>query len=452
MKKIIVILCLLVVIISSISFVACDKKEQENEPLYLSAFGDFVTDPDNEVVSLEFVDVPDEIKIGYFKDAGIKLKVTYMDGGTRLFKVEESIFQEDEMLEFVRAGDKYFDFLYKGNHVPLKFKLVEPAQRPQCVVIYEDRMGGYLDSEQVMYMAQARGVVREELDYIEGDKYYKFVGWNRSLSHVYENMIVSPKYEIYTITASLENAVYRDVIYGYKDSDDNYHMLMYAGRFMNVPVCYYDAISRTDYISQDVNFATNSSYNSGGTQIAINLGNELLKDRFNYTMTSSFSGATISGDGIMCMDFSVGFGELFIWNQAARGYGSVNVITRKDGKMTPIYNILDADAATDYVINKYNSAAQERNIHLNQDSALGVYGLSLNYDIDLFFDLVVTKTGDNDYNLEEVKVMFSLAVGTDRFDSIYSKDGNINSKGNILEMSSDEIASAIHSYIVANNL
>ena len=51
MKKIIVILCLLVVIISSISFVAWDKKEQENEPLYLSAFGDFVTDPDNEVVS-----------------------------------------------------------------------------------------------------------------------------------------------------------------------------------------------------------------------------------------------------------------------------------------------------------------------------------------------------------------------------------------------------------------
>ena len=65
-----------------------------------------------------------------------------------------------------------------------------------------------------------------------------------------------------------------------------------------------------------------------------------------------------------------------------------------------------------------------------------------------YFDTLLVHTGQNyDYQLNEVKVAFGLVQNTQKFNSLSSKDGNFETRGNKLIMSSDEIADAVHNYI-----
>ena len=115
---------LLMVLLITISLLLFSCKKTESKTTFL--LDDSCIFPNNkDVSSIQILDVPSKIEIGHFNTAGIKLKINYVDRSSSYVRVTESLFDESVLDEFVKPGDKYFDFIYRGNHISLKFKLVE---------------------------------------------------------------------------------------------------------------------------------------------------------------------------------------------------------------------------------------------------------------------------------------------------------------------------------------
>ena len=97
-----------------------------------------IFDEDKNVSSIEIIDVPAEIKIGHFSSFNIKFKINYVDETVSYKRITEEMFSEELLEEFLNPGDKYFDFVYKNNHISLRFKLIESENPVYFNVEFKD--------------------------------------------------------------------------------------------------------------------------------------------------------------------------------------------------------------------------------------------------------------------------------------------------------------------------
>ena len=155
MKKAILVL---MSICSCMTFVSCGK-EKDNGYTFVNSYevSDSYFSKSEEISNIKITNVPkEEIEIGYFGHAGITLEVNYVNGDKETYPITEKFFSEDIIGEFLVPGDKYFDIVYKGNHLPLKFTLVPAKVLPKYEVNFYDRFGNIVETKYVSYLSSTK--------------------------------------------------------------------------------------------------------------------------------------------------------------------------------------------------------------------------------------------------------------------------------------------------------
>ena len=145
-------------------------------------------DETKNVSSVRIIDVPDKpIEIGQFSNANIKLEATYTDGTKSYKTITEEFFAEEDLPQLKIPGEKSFEFLYKNNHLVLKFTLVEAKSTPRFQVIFKEKDGKLLQADMVNYLDEAKYYGTKSIDYEKNGKYFRFDGkWSESVKHIYK--------------------------------------------------------------------------------------------------------------------------------------------------------------------------------------------------------------------------------------------------------------------------
>jgi len=470
-----------------IAITACSKKASEdnssddnnsnstpNTVYILEEDNSDIIDSSKTISTLEIVDVPNEpIDIGRFRWAGIKLKATYTDGTTSYKDVTEDMFSEDQKPLFLVPGEAYFDFVYRGNHLPLRFTLVEVSKPSYWPVTFYDRNDRMLQADLLSYMSNAkyRGDT-SELDYIEDGKYYKFVGWDKSLKYVCNTLKLHPKYEVSQIAYNYDN--YYKSSYGYELLDiyqediGVYHAALYLGRVENAKLVDFGTVNRDDYVDETVSFEKYDYSQRAALckKMADTLKNEFIYKFYKHTSSASSRRSFVSSylfdfdlssenemlftytdpDTSSSVEANESFPTYFRKTFAEGGYDETKLqpIERygSNSSLKSIFNVSDNE-----IFNAYEDAPTT--MKFTEDLPLGYYNISFNADLDVYFDIKYSFVDMGTYFLYyllDVKIAFTYLPDTLKTTKFYSTEEKINIKGNTFEIYEDYIQDTLDSY------
>ena len=414
-------------------------------------------DETKNVSSLRIIDVPDKpIEIGQFSNANIKLEATYTDGTKSYKTITEEFFAEEDLPQLKTPGEKSFEFLYKNNHLVLKFTLVEAKSTPRFQVIFKDKDGKLLQADMVNYLDEAKYYGTKSIDYEKNGKYYRFDGkWSESVKHIYKYTEVTPVYTECKIVDSFDEYFDRTPLYS-----QNYNIvskgtaekdiLVYIGRMNNVPIVNYGTVLRDDYKLKSLEYSKKQYTRVEFVQeVAKNLVNTVInKNYYHDSADNNHNKCRLANSYLLNFDSekqellnALELPECLLRAPSDRGFKNIS-IDRIDGTKTSdksIINHLEVEA-----YNKYS--AENANIfNVSEDYPLGYYDYSLFADLDVYIATKYsTKTvdGKEEYSLSDVKICFTYQ--NLRFDYVYrSTEDENNTHGYPLVISDRMIALAI---------
>ena len=410
---------------------------------------------DKAITNMEFINVPTEpIEIGKFAYSNIILQANFIDGTKERMHVTESFFRSEQLADFKTPGQKYYDFLYKGNHIPLRFELKEAKTYPTFTVEFRDKDGSLLDSKVVKYLEEAKYSGKKDLGYLENNKYYMFTGeWDKDIEYVYSNMSVKPKFKECPVVNSYDN-YYLENLYEYSivkcegDSSDK-HALVYMGRINDATLVNLDTQTREHYKDTVFEYTRDTSYSR------LNFAELINNNLINNVLLNNY-----------CHDsFKNPWYQVNIWNGYLLNFDSSNCITRDISDLG--YNLSDltpisrSGYSTSYksVINHmytdpYNVyMADDANIlTLTEDYPLGNYQLCLMSDLDVYLDIHFEITEDNgyqNYKLTSAKLAVCYLPETIRMDFKYSSD-DITTYSNKFVIYDAHLLDTLYEYINFN--
>ena len=98
-----------------------------------------------EVVNISVKDIPEQIEIGTFNDAGIKFVTEYSNGQIAEEEVTESIIPEEYRHYLYEEGEHSFSFLYKGIEVNFKFTMCGKSKPMTTIPTYVENGMTYIN-------------------------------------------------------------------------------------------------------------------------------------------------------------------------------------------------------------------------------------------------------------------------------------------------------------------
>ncbi len=450
----------------ALSLISCGSKDSKNDDVVYSVpvATDIIelNNNNNAIQSIELEDVPkDKIEISYFSNAGIKLKINYVDGSNATVPVDEGFFL-DYYEEFLTPGKKYFDLVYKNNHIPLKFELVEPIVPALLQVYFYDRNNTFLYRTIASYMGGCEYEGARVEDYIENGKYYKFVGWSKDINMVYRSINVTPVYEECDLYNSSELyydhfTAYEPVANCHYTDTKGEHALLYSGRVNKLTLNELNVLERTS--SKQTEFEFDKPDKKAVFPLLQEFGDTISKNLFvnNYRHIYNVSDGDLilinnsellNFNVALTTDYELESGSLTtpsymynIFSQA--GYTVSDNIKRKDGKYMsnkPLLNPADTEIFDKY----FNDTA----VTLTEDYPLGYYRLDFTCDIDVYLDLVYERdlsvVPREAYNLKSAKIILAYVDGTEGYHLRYSSDGDFTLYGMRLDITNYGISRGLY--------
>ena len=288
---------LLAVILLSLSLLTGCGCSQDNEPSYIS-FGvpnDWNIQRKESIVSMEFVNVPtDPIEVGYFSQAGIGLKVRYIDNAEKVYDFDESFFPLPVLSTLKTPGEKAFDITFKENHIPLNFTLIKAKQPRKVKATYIDYRGTEVAQTYVNYLDDAV-YTGEDIPSYQEDGGINV--WNGLFDGRYYNL-----YRDETLVASYEYRPYGYYLDDMNNQPQRYEMIIGGiGRKNNndVGAFYFARMKRvvldgSEFVYHNKGFFDKTTYNNPTFDININnLGDKVLTSFIEHGYVFDGSGLTV---------------------------------------------------------------------------------------------------------------------------------------------------------------
>ena len=431
---------------------SCGKKKSNKNPDSLSKYQPIVEafDSSKMISRLQFENIPDTpIEIGYFSSSGIILEAIYTDGTSDRMHLTEGMFSKEQLKEFQIPGKKKFDFVYRNNHIPLEFELVEAENPVMFTVRFLDKDGNLLDSKLVKYLSNVTYSGKKDLDYTYNNKYYKFDNkWDKNLDYIYSNIDTKPIYKECDIENSFDDYYKenRDLYKVVKSFDESNltNMLVYIGRINNATLVSYDSIKREHYKDTELVFERdNISRIELNNQITSNLNNTFNDIYYHEQNTRAWYNSQVfnayllnlSGSNPLLRDFSdCGFNSY-----------DLKPIERSN------YNTSYKSVLNHLNVDPYNLYTREdsNKINLLEDDNLGNYVLSLMSDLDCYLYIKYEKQDDYgaiNYYLKDAKIVLSYVPETLKM-AYKSSDDDFTSYSNQLKISNGILADTIYEYL-----
>lgn len=416
-----------------------------------------------EVSDITISNVPKQIQIGYITQANIILDIKYVDGSKDEKLITESFFPKSYYSELLTEGNKYFDFVYKEKHIPLKFKLVKAKVPMTYKVDFTNELGKVIETKYVKYLQSVKcsksGVIN---DYFKDGYYYKFTGtFDHDLDYVYDNFTANPIFDKFKSanyeTVYYQNAATLDVIDTY-NVGDTYHSLVYLGRvedFVVTPLHY--TYNRTTYEAINKPYIKESQVEAFYVNICMKLKDLIHRCYVHGSDNAYLDGMTLDSTELLdfdlskessysCHDFDMMLPDAFVGDLSLTGYNIPSIPKeRGDGECYSFKSIFSKESASLHSA-EYNIDNPTEYFDFTQDYYLGYYDLNFVLDIDLYLDVTYTATETNGkytVNLEGTKIAATFIEGTGRFELNYSSTNTFEYYGNKFNLQNAMLAATL---------
>ena len=413
-------------------------------------------DINKEVSNIKLTNVPKKIQIGYLRQANIILEITYSDGTIDEKVINESFFPKEMYEELQKEGDKYFDFVYKNKHIPLKFKLVKAEVPMTYKVDFVNEKGNVIETKYVRYLQSVKcsreGTIN---DYFADGYFYKFTGtFDHDLDYIYDNFTAVPVFNKYKSSNFDEKYYQNSTTYDVIDTldttiDGSYHTLAYVGRVKDFVVCplYYTYI-RDKYEDINVKYTKEIDIDSFYKNICKKLKDYVHRCYNHSTTTKLLTDFSITNTDILNFDLSIEndytlgglnlnesvtmkLPDCFVGDLSLTNY-DLTTKQRKDGENYSFYSLFAKEGARLHET-EYKMSNPTEELHLTEEYDKGYYDLNFVLDLDLYLDIQynVVKTGENyQINLENIKIAATFISDTGRFEMNYNTTNSFEYYGN----------------------
>lgn len=458
------ILSILISIALIMCLVACKKAPKElrnfdiGGPLLLN---------DSEVSEVKFKNVPKTpIEIGYFSNQKIYLEVSFVDGSKENIHVTEDFFPKDCIKEFKIPGEKYFDCLFKGQHIPLKFSLKENVNPIAFKVEFYNEKNETIQTSYVSYLSSVSCTsVGKVKNYELDGYYYKYNGnLEKGIDYVYKNMDVHPTYDKFLLRNSYDNynnTLSYDMVSHYNVGNEQ-HMLFYVGRYNDFIIQSMDTIERNEYKKEVISFDKRANAKSPITfvdNIAFNLKNDVLRNSYIHDSSKMYYDYyTIYQSSKL--DFNLNISSELdidgvkteipscIMNSISNsGYTDFSGFARRDGINTSTLSLFDNNA--DLYFNYYLKDGETYDVTLAPDAKLGYYKVDYIADCDIYIDLTYTiEEGSGWYfiTINNAKIGLDYDINTLKFDLRYSSTNEFTSYSKPVTINDKKIGESLVYY------
>ena len=152
---------------------------------------------DKNIVSITVKEstIPDEIFIGHFDEAGIKLIVTYSDNTTEEVALTSSMIPENYQQYLNTPGEYTIKVYYRDNETTITIKIVDAHYTVKFYAYTLSNNYLLVDTQDILKGGNATApFVNNDVYYNE--KHYSFKNWNRSFTNVTANIDVYANYDV----------------------------------------------------------------------------------------------------------------------------------------------------------------------------------------------------------------------------------------------------------------
>lgn len=400
-------------------------------------------DENNFVSSLQIIDVPtEEIEIGYFSNANIKLEATYIDGTKAYKTITEEFFGESDLEKLKTPGKKHFEFVYKNNHMSLDITLKKPENPARFRVEFKDKDGNVLESSMINYLDEAKySGPTTKLGYYSKGKYYRFDGkWDKNLKHIYQNISTMPLFTECELETFFDEYQERTTYFGLnydtiqtlnKSTYDE--SLIYIGRMYNVSLLDLGEIYRDDYKNIALEYQRESFTRLEFVEkISENLKISIMHDNYYHdSFDNNYPRCYLVNSSLLNFNLSLNtdleddelglyqISSCFLRAPSDQGFSGLS-FERYDGIQTSFKSIFNHLEKEPYDLYNQNGS---NILKLTEDYPLGYYKYVLAADLDIYLDIEYTtyeSGGAENYLLKNAKIC--LCYDNLRFNSYYKKN------------------------------
>lgn len=429
------------------------------------------------VSDITITNVPKEIKIGYFASANIKLVITYLDGIKEEQHITEKFLPKAYLEDLKTEGDKYFDFIYKEKHIPLKFKQVAADVPMYYSVDFVDETGKNIEHKYVKYLDEAfisQSKVNLVRDYIKDGYYYKFTKtFDQDLDYIYSNMTCKPvfvKYKTYGNSYGYYDKYSYPPIYeiidAKIDSDLIRHTLLYVDRVTD-----FAASSLTkpylkeDYSDKVWRFRKTDSMTDFYQEVNDNLKN-LVKNNYYHETESEYPyqpGITCTSTCYLNFNlndtnsyemgndttgkFNINLQDCFTGDLTKTMYNPDRSLKRRDGGLFNYDSIFELDPNLYLSEDYYDGTSSVQIQDILGDIIMGYYNLDFVIDVDVYIDVIyefVHNGNDCMFILQEVNLVFCYVPGSAKYVLNHSTDNTYEYHGTQFKISDGMLADTLY--------
>ena len=147
-----------------------------------------------EVVNISVKEMPEQIEIGTFDDAGIRFVIEYTDGSVEEEEVTESTIPEEYRHYLYEEGEHSFSFLYKGIEVNFKFTMYNVKYQ----VSFENAVGEIIKTIDVIKGERVEFPTPDEME-VPG---YRFLNtYDHNGTNIISDIVIKGNYvKVWTVT------------------------------------------------------------------------------------------------------------------------------------------------------------------------------------------------------------------------------------------------------------
>ena len=164
-----------------------------------------------EVVNISVKDIPEQIEIGAFNDAGIKFVIEYSNGQIVEEEVTESTIPEEYRHYLYEEGEHSFSFLYKGIEVNFKFTMCGKSKPMTTIPTYVENGMTYINIGRYPQTVVDDNNLISILDTISTTNSLGYIEYD---GEEYKKIISNPDGDDYTFING--NIIKRNVTYYFK--------------------------------------------------------------------------------------------------------------------------------------------------------------------------------------------------------------------------------------------
>ncbi|MBP5445685.1 MAG: hypothetical protein J6Y28_05900 [Acholeplasmatales bacterium] len=468
MKK---LLSLLLFSSLALAVAGCSKKDV-HRPIELAAKIDYF-DTRKQVSDVKITNVPKQIKLGYLASENITLNVSYLDGTKSSYHITEEFFPKEALPELKTEGDKNFDFIYKGNHMPLKFKHVASTVPMTYEVKFLDETGKTVETKYVNYLEKATcttSKLNRINNYMSDGYYYKFTKtFDQDLDYVYKNVVAKPIFDKYKTYGDYGNYYNYLSTTEYErmavqvDEDLTYHSLIYVGRLNNVASSNLTKPhERTTYNREQWQFRKYESGKDFYENVCSNLST-LITNNYNHEKDyPKDTSLTITNTN--CLDLNLNKKSSYelgtdsnkfnvdIQDCFTKDFSRYTLDTtkkRKDGSDYSFDSVFDKSLKFYQDEAAYNSQSHYKQI-FSEDYAKGFYSMDFTIDMDVYLDVSFKFSHNNDdclFELSDAKLAFGYVAGSAKYSLNYSTDNHYEYYGNKFSIYNSVLAETLYQVV-----